>query len=108
MSDRLTDATRGGDDAAAWGKLEALLEERRAAAEKAIREYPTPIAGCDAQFNHLLDQRAGIPLELARLRAARDGAGSGTGTRAALVAFVETCPWLGPADLDPSDARPGT
>lgn len=31
------------------------IERRRVARE--IAEYPTPISGCDAQFNHLLDIR---------------------------------------------------
>ena len=31
-------------------------ELRRIADE--IRSYPRPIAGCDAQFNHLLERRA--------------------------------------------------
>jgi len=34
-----------------------------------IRSYPTPIAGCDAQFNHLLAQRTRISDALAQLDA---------------------------------------
>lgn len=33
-------------------------ERRRVAGE--ISSYPSPISGCDAQFNHLLDLRARI------------------------------------------------
>lgn len=29
-----------------------------------IRAYPTPISGCDAQFNHLLGERRRISLAL--------------------------------------------
>lgn len=32
-----------------------------------IREYPTPISGCDAQFNHLLRERQRITMALAAL-----------------------------------------
>ena len=34
-----------------------------------ISHYPTPIAGCDAQFNHLLAQRARIQAALEALGA---------------------------------------
>jgi len=29
-----------------------------------IRAYPRPVAGCDAQFNHLLDRRAALEAAL--------------------------------------------
>lgn len=32
-----------------------------------IRSYPAPIAGCDAQFNHLLEQRSKVTAALAAL-----------------------------------------
>ena len=32
-----------------------------------IRSYPTPIAGCDEQFNHLLEHRDRVLLHLRRL-----------------------------------------
>jgi hypothetical protein len=49
--------------------------ERSLAAEKRrlyeqIRDYPTPIAGCDQQFNYLLEQQARVTAELNRIRAA--------------------------------------
>jgi len=34
-----------------------------------IRSYPTPISGCDAQFNHLLAERARVSDALAQLEA---------------------------------------
>lgn len=33
------------------------LAEARQALDMEIREYPTPISGCDAQYNHLLAER---------------------------------------------------
>ncbi|NNK78568.1 MAG: hypothetical protein HKP40_07635 [Litoreibacter sp.] len=38
---------------------DALLRARACVREE-IRDYPSPIAGCDAQFNHLLAQRQRI------------------------------------------------
>ena len=50
------------------------LEQARtalAAAQALIRDeiagYPTPVAGCDAQFNHLLALRANVQAALAEL-----------------------------------------
>lgn len=47
--------------------IDALLAEARQALDAArraiadeINSYPTPISGCDAQFNHLLGQRSQI------------------------------------------------
>ena len=34
-----------------------------------IRDYPTPISGCDAQFNHLVGQRGSISEALRALEA---------------------------------------
>lgn len=35
----------------------ASLRQARTALSEEISAYPTPIAGCDAQFNHLLAER---------------------------------------------------
>ena len=35
-----------------------------------IRTYPTPIAGCDEQFNHLMAERSRVTAALDRLDAA--------------------------------------
>jgi hypothetical protein len=46
--------------------------------DEEIREYPTPIPRCDAQFNHLFEQRARLNQALERLDSptTRDGAES--------------------------------
>ena len=44
----------------------ALDAERRRLARE-ISVYPTPISGCDAQFNHLIDLRAHMGRALAEL-----------------------------------------
>jgi hypothetical protein len=51
--------------------VEELEDEKRRINEE-IRVYPTPIAGCDAQFNSLLEKQAKIVQELDRLK--HDGA----------------------------------
>ena len=40
-----------------------LREELRRVVDD-IRAYPSPVAGCDAQFNHLLDRRAALEAAL--------------------------------------------
>lgn len=42
------------------------LQAARAAIDAEIHHYPTPVAGCDAQYNHLLAERSRV---LAALRA---------------------------------------
>lgn len=41
----------------------------RAALDAEIRGYPTPIAGCDTQYNHLLAERRRIQAALRALEA---------------------------------------
>ena len=47
---------------------EALLKRKREI-QAEINSYPSPIAGCDQQFNHLLEQRAEIRKQLQALEA---------------------------------------
>lgn len=56
------------DQRALKDREESLEAEKRRLYEE-IRNYPTPIAGCDQQFNHLLEQQARVVAELNRLRA---------------------------------------
>ncbi|MXX88840.1 MAG: hypothetical protein F4213_21520, partial [Boseongicola sp. SB0677_bin_26] len=43
------------------------LEAARQLIETEIRSYPAPVAGCDAQFNHLVGMRGSISEALAAL-----------------------------------------
>jgi hypothetical protein len=45
------------------------LEAEKHRLDEEIRNYPTPIPRCDAQFNHLFDRRAAIVRELEQLEA---------------------------------------
>ncbi len=38
----------------------AELQQARTLIETEIHDYPTPISGCDAQFNHLIGERRKI------------------------------------------------
>lgn len=52
--------------------LDIALQELKlaqAALRRDMGEYPTPIAGCDEQFNHLLDQSERVRNALAALEA---------------------------------------
>jgi hypothetical protein len=53
-----------------WEVLRRLLEREKDAVAAEIAAYPRPIAGCDAQFNHLLERRRSLWDELARLESA--------------------------------------
>ena len=53
-----------------WKSLRHDLEALAESVAAEIRAYPRPITACDAQFNHLLELRQLVPLELHRLEAA--------------------------------------
>ena len=64
------------DRAASLAALEALLLEVRdhlrrlqRSVNEEIRGYPTPIPRCDAQFNHLFEQRGRLQRALERIEA---------------------------------------
>ena len=49
----------------AESEIRSLLEQQRVRIQEEIANYPPPITACDAQFNHLLEQRSRIARELA-------------------------------------------
>ncbi len=61
------------DDAAAplWQAIEHHILTLRDPIVEAIRAYPPPITACDAQYNHLVEERTRISRELGRLQQAR-------------------------------------
>ncbi len=50
-----------------WKQIRVVLEKERDRIYEEIRGYPPPIAACDEQFNYLLEQRAQVSRELARM-----------------------------------------
>lgn len=68
-----------------WVELEEHLANARRSILAEIRSYPPPIAGCDQQFNYLLEQRDQIARDLNRLASIARGDGT------ALLHFIDTC-----------------
>lgn len=50
-----------------WSRIKQHLEEEKRRIYDEIRNYPPPIPACDAQFNHLLEERRKISRELTEL-----------------------------------------
>ena len=75
-----------------WEAIESHLLEIKRAAVLELRNYPQPIAGCDAQIPALWEKRDGIAAELDRLSKARPN--SKSEPRAAAVAFVADCSFI--------------
>ena len=55
--------------ASMWNEIKLHLEDRRRSLAAEIRNYPTPIPRCDAQFNHLYEQQSRLARELDRIGA---------------------------------------
>ncbi len=70
-------------------EIGGFLERAHRAVDDEIRHYPTPIPRCDAQFNHLYEQRSRLAREL-------DAARETDGQAFAFVrAFVAAAPFAG-------------
>jgi chromosome segregation ATPase len=52
---------------ARWAEIRTELEQQKEAIRTEIANYPPPIAGCDAQFNYLLEERTRVNRALNRL-----------------------------------------
>ena len=50
-------------------RARAALTDARSELDAEIRSYPTPISGCDAQYNHLLAERRRVHAALEALNA---------------------------------------
>jgi hypothetical protein len=57
------------------GSVQRLQAEKQRLYEE-IRSYPTPIAGCDQQFNDLLERQARVIAELRRVTTSANAAGT--------------------------------
>ena len=47
------------------------LRKAQAMIQQELRDYPTPVSGCDAQYNHLIGQRSAVSQALRALEATR-------------------------------------
>lgn len=52
-------------------RIERHLKAQRAAVKVELAAYPAPIPACDAQYNHLAEERRRLSADLARLAEAR-------------------------------------
>jgi hypothetical protein len=81
-----------------WSDVRRRLETLMREVGEEISTYPRPITACDAQFNHLLELRRLLPVELARLEAAAGDPSASVG------AFIRASPCCGElADTSVSD-----
>jgi hypothetical protein len=76
-----------------WEEVGRVLLRAKRAVDEEIRSYPTPIPRCDAQFNHLHEQRARLARELDRI-GAFSGKSVGPGDYVRLIeAFIASAPY---------------
>jgi len=80
----------------ALDRVERHLEAARAAVKAELAAYPAPITACDAQYNHLSDERRRLTGELARLAAARREIREASDALSSLDAFLAASPHLAP------------
>ena len=73
-------------------ELQHWLTGVRASLADEIRHYPTPIPRCDAQFNHLVEQRGRLSRLLTDLEAALDCPDGDAALRAALAQLPDLPP----------------
>ena len=79
---------------APWQRMREHLESLRSRINDQIAAYPAPIPACDAQFNHLLEERGRIAEELGRLEACLKEAPAGQGGHEAAAAFMRSCAYI--------------
>ena len=89
----MTQQSETPDIDARWQAVRDCLEARQRALRAQINAYPPPIPACDAQFNHLLDQRRALAEELRDLDALRPALT--TRGEDVLAAFLRTSQFVG-------------
>ena len=84
----MAEALREGMAGSPWDVIENHLGSARRSILAEIRNYPPPIAACDQQFNHLLEQRDRIARELSRLATLRQESSGGEVDIRRLIEFT--------------------
>lgn len=69
-----------------WDRLRLGMDLLAKAVGEEILRYPAPVSACDAQFNHLLELRRVLPMELARLDIALEN------QSISVAEFIQTSP----------------
>jgi hypothetical protein len=85
--------TRNIEDA--WQAIRRRLEAERLRIQHEIIAYPPPIPACDACFNDLLEQRALVCDELARMQNAAAESATSSDPFAVLASFVASSRYVG-------------
>ena len=68
----------------------ARLESCKRQLFEEIRRYPTPIAGCDQQFNYLLERRSTVAAEEAHVQSIMVGSAPPKEALASLTELIRT------------------
>jgi hypothetical protein len=76
-----------------WNGIRLHLEDLRRALAAEIRNYPTPIPRCDAQFNHLYEQQARVARDLDRIGALAEKNPGGEDYVELIGRFVASAPY---------------
>ncbi len=79
--------------ASMWNEIRLHLEHRRRSLAAEIRNYPTPIPLCDAQFNHLYEQLARLGRDLDRIGAVAPRNPKRGDTIELIMRFVASAPY---------------
>ena len=87
MPSEEAETRNGGWDESIWQQIREYLEQERRRIASEITNYPSPIAGCDAQFTALLEQRDGIVEALRRCDAYERLGAAGGDARAQVDEF---------------------
>lgn len=78
----------------AWDEIRTELENEKARVYEQIGHYPSPIAGCDQQFNHLLEKQRQIVHELARLNEAENESLTAADPIKVIDEFIRSSPYI--------------
>jgi hypothetical protein len=79
----------------AWAMIHQHLQEESRRVHSKIRNYPAPIPACDAQFNHLLEEREALSSELVRVRELMQKDTNSKDARSSIDAFLDFSNYLG-------------
>jgi len=77
-----------------WNTIRTQLENQKARIYEEIGHYPPPIAACDQQFNHLLEEQTRILGELARLNEAENNNLTADDPIQVLTDFIKSSPYI--------------
>ena len=77
-------------------ELRECLLAAKNANHRILKEYPQPIAGCDAQFQHFFDERRRIEKELAKLDDLSNLTDTGPAAKRPIVSFLRSSDYINP------------